>query len=91
MTTKESRSEAAHEPAAAQLPSIGRIVHFVMPSGNHRPAIVVNVTAEGSSRPTLQIFTDSKNDHPRENIHQAHDVEYDEHGAFGTWHWPERV
>jgi hypothetical protein len=50
----------------------GRIVHFVMPNGQHRPAIVVRVwrvtQAEGSALPPengcsqLQVFTDGSND-----------------------------
>jgi hypothetical protein len=44
-------------------PTIGRIVHYVMPTGAHRPAIIVEISEDG--RPHLQIFTDGSNDAPR--------------------------
>lgn len=44
----------------------GRIVHFVMPNGEHRPAIVVRVWREIASAcegyVNLQVFTDGSND-----------------------------
>lgn len=43
----------------------GRIVHFVMPNGEHRPAIVVRVWDIGSvcdGYVNLQVFTDGSND-----------------------------
>lgn len=49
----------------------GRIVHYVMPDGEHRPAIVVRVwaasgTCEGYSN--LQVFTDGRNDLTASNV-----------------------
>lgn len=44
----------------------GRMVHFVMPDGQHRPAVVVRVWREVVSAcegyVNLQVFTDSSND-----------------------------
>jgi len=46
----------------------GRIVHYVMPNGEHRPAIVIRVwrTPDGDSPESgmsnLQLFTDDSND-----------------------------
>jgi len=43
----------------------GRIVHYVMPNGEHRPAIVVNVwdvTGVCDGYINLQVFTDFGND-----------------------------
>ena len=44
----------------------GRIVHYVMPNGNHRPAIIVNAWKELSppcdGYANLQVFTDGTND-----------------------------
>lgn len=40
----------------------GRIVHFVMPNGEHRPAIVVKVWSKESGVSNLQVFTDGHND-----------------------------
>ena len=43
--------------------AIGRIVHYVMPDGKHRPAIVVNIWGE-SGMSNLQVITDGSNDLP---------------------------
>jgi hypothetical protein len=40
----------------------GRIVHFVMPDDEHRPAIVVKVWNKETGYVNLQVFTDGKND-----------------------------
>lgn len=45
----------------------GRIVHYVMPDGNHRPAIVVQVWDHDANGPGLmncQVLTDGTNDVP---------------------------
>jgi hypothetical protein len=44
----------------------GRIVHYVMPDGEHRPAIVVKVWDHDGPTGTanLQVFTDGTNDNP---------------------------
>lgn len=59
--------------AGEKVPSIGRIVHYVLPTGpskdQHRPAIIVRVW-ESESHPNghpdnlvnLQVFTDGGND-----------------------------
>jgi len=41
----------------------GRIVHYVMPNGQHRPAIVVKVW-NPSGMSNLQVITDGPNDLP---------------------------
>jgi hypothetical protein len=41
----------------------GRIVHYVMPNGQHRPAIVVKVW-NSNGMANLQVFTDGPNDLP---------------------------
>jgi len=40
----------------------GCIVHFVMPNGEHRPAIVVRVWDPSAGTVNLQVFTDGLND-----------------------------
>ena len=80
-------------------PSVGRIVHYVLPSGQvgaHRPAIVVHVWPGGSGNPypdgetvQLQVFMDGSNDWYFTSIHWATSVTHDEGKAPGTWHWPE--
>lgn len=78
-------------------PSIGRTVHFVMPNGDHRPAIIVRVWDHTAVQ--LQVFVDGSNDaglvHATElgqltvwrtSVHQDADEL-----KPGTWHAPERV
>lgn len=90
----------------AQNPSIGRIVHYVMPNNDVRPAIIVQVWPEGDNAVNLQVFTDGSND----NLYLRDDerasrgpgksarcvvwrtsVPYNEENKPGTWHWPPRV
>jgi hypothetical protein len=69
--------------------SIGRIVHYVMWNGEHRPAIVVRVWGASSAIESeagltefhpavqLQVFTDGKNDESPNNTNQpAQNVEW---------------
>ena len=82
----------------------GRIVHYVLANGKHRPAIVVEDWEKGTDV-NLQVFLDGKNDETAE----AHDgslgavfehersigiawrtsVKYSEKKLPGTWHQPE--
>lgn len=41
----------------------GRMVHYVMPNGQHRPAIIVKVWGE-TGLSNLQVITDGSNDVP---------------------------
>jgi hypothetical protein len=76
------------------IPSIGRIVHFIMPDGQHRPAIIVRVWDPKATNATLvqlQVFTDSSND-KEPNVIWRTSVHQDETATKpGTWHEPERV
>lgn len=77
-----------------QKPSIGRIVHYVLDSGRHLPAIITDVQNNGkeSSSVNLYIFWDA-------NVPKRYDLErgavecqYNDTGVQPqTWHWPERV
>ncbi len=76
----------------------GRIVHYVLPSGSHRPAIVVNawkhvVEYRESGRVNLQVFTDFKNDGEdyASGQYWATSVPYSETPEPGTWHWIEKA
>lgn len=80
------------------IPSIGRTVHYILPSGRsageHRPAIIVRVwdkTPTEESLVQLQVFTDGRNDEAhnvewRTSVHQDPSAQ-----KPGTWHEPERV
>lgn len=81
----------------------GRIVHYVMKDGQHRPAIVVkiwdhdpNPPAGSAGTSNLQVFADSdaegKFNDACPPMFWATSVHFDETGQVaGTWHWPEKV
>ena len=76
--------------------SVGRIVHFILSNGEHRPAIVVRVWSNECVQ--LQVFLDGTNDAssdvPRTaldaGIMWATSVPYSEEPQQRSWHWPER-
>lgn len=78
-------------------PTIGRIVHYVMPSGpcagEVRPAIVVRALPE--HRCNLQVFLDGGNDSSLYDHRGADALAWKgtvSHGTErGQWHWPARV
>ena len=76
-------------------PSVGRIVHYVLKNGQHRPAIVVrNWADEGvyvkEMGVNLYVFTDGVNDRPEYGTAWAPSVMFSDAKEEGTWHWPER-
>ena len=86
-----------------QVPSVGRIVHFIMPEssrypGEHRPAIIVKVwdtDPKPDSMVQLQVFTDGSNDGEffKSGLFWATSVTYadpSENKPY-SWHWPEFV
>lgn len=74
-------------------PSIGRVVHFVVPdgpcAGQHRPAFIVQIWSGGYLN--LQVFFDGSNDGPIHGQPWQTSVEYSEEPKPRTWHWPEYV
>ena len=88
------------------IPSIGRTVHFVLPSGEHRPAIIVRIWDGQPTEHTvvqLQVFIDGSNDAgdlcdgeravlpPVSAVWRTSVHQDTETKAPGTWHEPERV
>lgn len=77
-----------------QVPSIGRVVHFVLADGlnpgKHRMAFVADVWDQECVE--LQVVT-TPNDGEQyaSGLYWASTVHQDEAGAPGTWHWPEFV
>ena len=85
-----------------QIPSIGRIVHYVLEAGphqgEHRPALIVRVWGSTSAAlVNLQVFVDGSNAYYknqgsepltlwRTSVHRNDDAT-----IAGTWHWPEYV
>ncbi len=98
---EQLRPAAEPVPGKARTPSIGRIVHFVLPAGGcfqnageHRAAIIVRVW--GNDCVNLKVFTDS--DVPNAGGRMVADgvdvwvssVIFDPTGvAERSWHWPE--
>ena len=84
-----------------QVPSIGRLVHYVLedgPSkGQHRPALIVRVWGDPTnpeSYVNLQVFVDGTNDGPYANGMAWRTSVQPDHSATPqphTWHWPEYV
>lgn len=79
------------------VPTVGRIVHYVLPSdehcrniGQHRPAVIVKVWSAGSVN--LQVFTDGTNDYPFDHgMMWRTSVPHSEQAELGSWHWPEKA
>ena len=81
----------------------GRIVHYVMPDGEHRPAIVVSLFRDQhdkesmqEGRCNLQVFIDGLNDLRQVTavetlmlVWRKH-IRNDPHFDIGTWHFIER-
>ena len=83
-----------------QVPSIGRIVHYVLEHGgeiHHRPAIIVHVWSPGHFMGTsqLQVFTDGDggayNDGLPNVVWRTSVVQDEAEKKAGTWHFPEYV
>ena len=74
-----------------EMPTIGRIVHFVKSVGQVRPAIVTHVFSE--SMVNLTVFSDGSFDPSSEPASRCvTSVECDRDGIEAdTWHWPERT
>jgi hypothetical protein len=76
------------EPITPAAPSIGRIVHYVLPTHYapvHCPALVTEVLAEQIVH--LTVFAPP----PYPTIEQRMAITYDDSGYPNTWHWPERT
>lgn len=94
---------AATTPPAPPKPSIGRIVHYVLPEtsphkGQHRPAIITQNF--GGDACNLAVQKGQPNDFSgggctghveSQAVALVTSALLDPHGAFGTWHWPEPV
>ncbi len=87
----------------SQAPSIGRVVHFVMPNGQHRPARIVQVWPE--DRVNIIVDLDGPNDiyfnpesyggkgmgTPLMSWQGSVEPDHSDEPASNTWHWPEFV
>lgn len=82
----------------------GRMVHYVMPSHQHRPAIIVKVWDHTGNTGTsnLTVFVDGRNDVKMEDkdwdpknpdvlLMRYTSVVYSEDPQPSTWHWIEKA
>jgi hypothetical protein len=79
-----------------QKPAVGRIVHYVTPEGEHRPAIITGFSRKfigagipplGEVFPNLYVFFE-----PEDGLLPFRKcVRHDEPATPASWHWPERV
>ena len=87
--------------------TVGRIVHYVLANGEHRPAIVVSETK--SNIVNIQVFLDGSNDLSAELHDNTLGAIFEHERVYGnawrlsvhyanakkkvtgTWHWPERT
>ena len=71
----------------------GRIVHIVLPNGQHRPAIIVNVLDHGTGLANLQVLMDGPNDGhaPNDGVQWQDFIYFSEEATPGTWHWIEKA
>jgi hypothetical protein len=86
---------------AEQVPSVGRVVHYVLEdgpnTGQHRAAIIVRVWGDHPDAPVnLHVFLDGSNDVKPHNDGPTAlwrtSVQRDDTGQkLRTWHWPEFV
>lgn len=77
------------ESKPQQVPSVGRVVHFVY-GGQHVPAIITDpafVVPEGATEFVGQAMTVFPVNAPPFTTVAA----YDEAATGGSWHWPEYV
>jgi hypothetical protein len=78
-----------------QKPSVGRIVHYVLPTphklaGAHCAAMIIAVDNDDSV--TLQVTKPDGEQLTTVNPpHQDFGAGTAAHEEFGSWHWPERV
>lgn len=77
-----------------QVPSIGRVVHYVRDNGHHRPAVIVRVWDETKGLVNLQVFNDgdgSTSNDKAPNVEWVCSRFHSDDPTPGTWHWPEYV
>ena len=73
---------------AAQVPSVGRIAHFVDAQQWHLAAIITGTTVEGGA--DLHVFPYRTKGGEFAAAHDEGVVAYSDEKTPGTWHWPER-
>jgi hypothetical protein len=91
----ESTPEATEVPAPADEPKAapikglteGRMTHYVLESGTHRPAIIVHVDDAGMGDVQLLVFVIQSDGYGDRQLERR--AVYDEEKQPGTWHFIE--
>lgn len=68
-----------------QVPSIGRVVHFVLSDETHVPAIIINPQENDAGNVSQSLFVITLGESYGVIAH------HDASCAVDTWHWPEYV
>lgn len=86
-----------------QTPTVGRIVHYTLPNGVVRPAMIVQVWSPGTGCSNLHVHVDGTNDlHHDSDGYRTHvtaeecargiawrtSVQCSDEPKPGYWHWP---
>lgn len=92
MNKQEAKDEKSKP--AAQKPTTGRVVHFVLPGYEQpAPAIVIGVDPEDETKADLLVLL--PHGHPSGFLMSRPGVRFDDSGNElengHTWHWPARV
>lgn len=88
-------ADKAQKIEAPDMPGLteGRMVHYVMPDGQHRPAMIARVWNKKTGYINVTVFTDWSNDVHMTNtavgIIWVTSILYDPEKALNTWHWIE--
>ncbi len=69
----------------------GRMVHYVLPNGTHRPAVIVQVWDHGTGMSNLQVFTDGTNDREVNGLRWYGSIYYSAEPRPNTWHFIEKA
>jgi hypothetical protein len=89
--TQEEQKPAAEMAGLTE----GRIIHYVLPYGHHRPAIVVRNWRTPGGCCNLQVFLDGLNDRDVvgaiSGMLWATSVLYSAKPMPGSWHWTEKT
>lgn len=67
-----------------QVPSVGRVVHYVLEGGKHAPALITEPDWHEGGEQSLTIF-------PPQSAPFWEVAPFDADMKPGTWHWPEFV
>lgn len=89
-----SKNASAPQPASDaptwQTLVIGRLVHFVMPDGSERAAVVTRIAGDGTGTCDLVVFTTAEEGGTFSATFNHGTARYDPTGgAQHGWHWPQ--